>query len=81
MRTVTGMLSTAKIGTGSWRYYSNQVQRGACEYYLGVGEAPGRWQGRGLDALGLDPRAAVAELGVIELARELSSFLSTECSW
>ena len=55
------MLSTSKIGTASWRYYSNQVQRGACEYYLGVGEAPGRWCGRGLDALGLDPKAVVSE--------------------
>jgi conjugative relaxase-like TrwC/TraI family protein len=61
MRTVTVMLSTKKIGTGSWRYYSNQVQHGACEYFLGVGEAPGRWHGRGLDALGLEPKAVVAE--------------------
>jgi conjugative relaxase-like TrwC/TraI family protein len=55
------MLSTAKIGTGSWRYYSNQVQHGACEYFLGVGEAPGRWSGRGLEALGLEPGARVSE--------------------
>ncbi len=61
MHTVSLVLSTSKVGTASWRYYSNQVQRGACEYYLGVGEAPGRWQGRGLDALGLDPKAVVAE--------------------
>ncbi len=27
----------------------------------GVGEAPGRWQGRGLEALGLDPKAVVSE--------------------
>jgi conjugative relaxase-like TrwC/TraI family protein len=55
------MLSTAKIGTGSWRYYANQVQHGACEYFLGLGEAPGRWYGRGLDALGLAPSAVVTE--------------------
>jgi conjugative relaxase-like TrwC/TraI family protein len=55
------MLSTSKIGTASWRYYSNQVQHGACEYFLGIGEAPGRWHGRGLEALGLDPRAVVSE--------------------
>jgi len=55
------VLSTAKIKTGSWRYYANQVGRGACEYYLGIGEAPGRWEGRGLHALGLDDGAAVAE--------------------
>jgi conjugative relaxase-like TrwC/TraI family protein len=55
------MLSSSKIGTGSWRYYANQVQHGACEYFLGIGEAPGRWQGRGLDALGLEPKAVVSE--------------------
>jgi conjugative relaxase-like TrwC/TraI family protein len=61
MRTVPVMLSTSKIGTGSWRYYSNQVQRGGCEYFLGIGEAPGRWMGRGLEALGFEPRAIVTE--------------------
>ena len=37
---------------GSWRYYSHQVEHGACEYFLGVGEAPGRWPGSGLEPLG-----------------------------
>ena len=54
MRTVPRMLSTAKIRTGSWRYYADQVEHGACEYFLGIGEAPGRWYGRGLEQLGLD---------------------------
>ena len=47
------MLSSAKIGTCSWRYYTNGVACAATEYYLGVGEAPGRWRGRGLAELGL----------------------------
>ena len=47
------MLSSAKIGTSSWRYYTNGVACAATEYYLGVGEAPGRWHGRGLEELGL----------------------------
>ncbi len=47
------MLSSAKIGTSSWRYYTDGVACAATEYYLGVGEAPGRWHGRGLDELGL----------------------------
>jgi len=55
------MLSTAKIKTGAWRYYSNQVSRGRCEYFLGMGEAPGRWEGRGLDHLGLAAGERVAE--------------------
>jgi conjugative relaxase-like TrwC/TraI family protein len=61
MRTVPVMLSTAKIRTGSWRYYANQVGHGACEYFLGVGEAPGRWYGRGLEPLGLTARGEVRE--------------------
>ena len=55
------MLSTAKIRRGSWAYYAQQVGRGACEYFLGLGEAPGRWHGRGLEPLGLAPGAVVAE--------------------
>src|SRR3954447_23693946 len=61
MRTVPRMLSTAKIRTGSWRYYAEQVEHGACEYFLGLGEAPGRWYGRGLEQLALSPNARVEE--------------------
>ena len=35
------MLSSAKIGRSSWRYYSRTVAGGACEYYAGHGDAPG----------------------------------------
>ncbi len=55
------MLSSAKIGTSSWRYYTDSVACAATEYYLGAGEAPGRWWGRGLEALGLDAGAVVGE--------------------
>ena len=61
MRTVPRMLSTAKIRTGSWRYYADQVEHGACEYFLGIGEAPGRWYGRGLEQLALSADARVEE--------------------
>ncbi|MDQ3383267.1 MAG: relaxase domain-containing protein, partial [Actinomycetota bacterium] len=54
-------MSSAKIGTGSWRYYTEGVACRASEYYLGVGEAPGRWHGRGLEQLGLLAGAVVAE--------------------
>ncbi|MGQ0846963.1 MAG: MobF family relaxase [Sporichthyaceae bacterium] len=54
-------MSSAKIGTSSWRYYTNSVACAATEYFLGAGEAPGRWWGRGLEALGLDPGAFVGE--------------------
>ncbi|HEX3827213.1 MAG TPA: MobF family relaxase [Sporichthyaceae bacterium] len=55
------MLSSAKIGTASWRYYTGAVACAATEYYLGVGEAPGRWHGRGLEALGLEAGGLVSE--------------------
>ena len=55
------VLSSSKVRTGSWAYYAEQVQHGACEYFLGVGEAPGRWYGRGLEPLDLMPNAVVTE--------------------
>jgi conjugative relaxase-like TrwC/TraI family protein len=55
------VLSTAKVRTSCWRYYANQVGRGGCEYFLGIGEAPGRWYGRGLNRLGLEPRGEVRD--------------------
>jgi len=61
MRTVPRMLSTAKIRTGSWRYYAEQVEHGACEYFLGLGEAPGHWYGRGLEPLALTDGSVVEE--------------------
>ncbi len=63
------VLSSAKIGTSSWRYYTDGVACAATEYYLGVGEAPGRWHGRGLAELGLEPGARVGE-------RELEALFS-----
>jgi len=55
------VLSSAKIGTSSWRYYTQAVAFRATEYYLGVGEAPGRWHGRGLEQLGLEAGGRVSE--------------------
>jgi conjugative relaxase-like TrwC/TraI family protein len=54
-------LSSAKIGTSSWRYYTEGVACQASEYYAGVGEAPGRWHGRGLEQLGLTAGGVVSE--------------------
>jgi conjugative relaxase-like TrwC/TraI family protein len=55
------VLSSAKIGTSSWRYYTDGVACRASEYYAGAGEAPGRWHGRGLEQLGLEAGAVVSE--------------------
>jgi conjugative relaxase-like TrwC/TraI family protein len=57
----TDVLSSAKIGRSSWRYYQASVAVGACEYYLGAGEQPGVWVGRGLPELGLEPGSEVSE--------------------
>ncbi|MFN8212147.1 MAG: MobF family relaxase [Candidatus Nanopelagicales bacterium] len=55
------VLSSARIGRGSWRYYQDSVARGACEYYAEGGNAPGRWWGAGLPELGLAPGSRVQE--------------------
>jgi conjugative relaxase-like TrwC/TraI family protein len=55
------VLSSAKIGRSSWRYYSRTVAGGACEYYAEHGDAPGRWHGAGLGQLGLTAGARVEE--------------------
>ncbi len=48
------MLSLAKLGRGSGGYYLDAVAQGAEDYYVGRGEAPGYWAGRGAELLGLD---------------------------
>ena len=55
------MLSSAKIGTTSWRYYQREVATGASEYFLAEGEAPGRWWGSGLGWLDLTRGGVVSE--------------------
>lgn len=47
------MLSIGKLGAGRADYYLDTVAKGAEQYYLGSGEAPGRWMGRGAERLGL----------------------------
>jgi conjugative relaxase-like TrwC/TraI family protein len=55
------MLSSAKIGRSSWRYYQSTVVAGACEYYSERGDAQGRWHGAGLAELGLVADGVVVE--------------------
>jgi conjugative relaxase-like TrwC/TraI family protein len=55
------MLSTASMHGGSFRYYQNSVAQGRCEYYLGMGEDPGRWYGRGIELLDLMAGGGVSE--------------------
>ena len=51
---VVVMLSLAKLGRGSEGYYLDAVAKGAEDYYVGRGEVPGYWAGRGAELLGLD---------------------------
>ena len=47
------MLSIGKLAPGRADYYLDAVAKGTEEYYVGSGEAPGRWVGRGAEQLGL----------------------------
>ena len=47
------MLSIGKLTVEQSRYYERQVAHGRDDYYSGRGESPGRWTGRGGEALGL----------------------------
>ena len=62
------MLSLAKLGRGSEGYYLDAVAKGAEDYYVGRGEAPGYWAGQGAELLGLDGEVTPEALRAI-LAR------------
>lgn len=47
------MLNIGRMAPGSQRYYLHAVARGVEDYYLGKGEAPGRWLGRQVELFGL----------------------------
>jgi len=65
------MLTIGKIGGtggGQWRsaeYYTEQVARGAEDYYAGHGEAPGTWTGSGAAQLGLAGEVDDGELEAV----------------
>lgn len=47
------MLTVAKLHAGDEPYYRDSIAEGLEDYYLGRGEAPGRWVGRGAERLRL----------------------------
>ncbi len=57
------MLSLGKMAAGQERYYTETVAQGREDYYLGKGEAPGRWLGRGPDELALQGEVSAEALG------------------
>ncbi len=50
------MLSIGDLDAGNEHYYLHTVAGGVEDYYIGRGEAPGRWVGVGAVELGLDGR-------------------------
>jgi len=56
------VLSIGKLAAGSEGYYLASVARGAEDYYLHAGEAPGRWVGAGARELGLSGEVAGDDL-------------------
>jgi conjugative relaxase-like TrwC/TraI family protein len=63
------VLSIGKLGRGQEGYYLQAVARGVEDYYLGSGEAPGRWIGGGCGGLGLSGRVDAEALRAVLDAR------------
>jgi conjugative relaxase-like TrwC/TraI family protein len=59
------VLSIGKLGRGQEGYYLQAVARGVEDYYLGSGEAPGRWIGGGCGDLGLTGRVDAGALTAV----------------
>lgn len=59
------MLSLAKLGRFAEEYYLAAVAMGAEDYYVGRGEAPGQWMGRGAELLGLAGEVAGDDLRAV----------------
>jgi conjugative relaxase-like TrwC/TraI family protein len=56
------MLSRGKVTPATVSYYTETVARGLDDYYVGRGEAPGRWVGRGSAAVSLRGEVTGEEL-------------------
>lgn len=56
------MLNIGRMAPGSDSYYLSIVASGAEDYYLARGEEPGRWLGRGIEALHLQGRVEADQL-------------------
>src|SRR5918994_2613655 len=64
------MVSIGKLGKGQEVYYLDSVAGGADDYYVGEGEAPGRWTGSGSAELGLEGEVEREQLGAALAARD-----------
>jgi conjugative relaxase-like TrwC/TraI family protein len=59
------VLSIGKLAAGQQDYYLRSVADGVEEYYLGSGEAPGRWLGRGAQRLQLSGQVTAESLTAV----------------
>ncbi len=64
------MLSVSKLGAGQEGYYLDAVAYGIEDYYLGHGEAPGRWVGSASELLDLDGQVDAAALRAVLEGRD-----------
>jgi len=70
------MLSIGKMTRGAEKYYLTTVAGGVEDYYLGAGEAPGRWIGQGAVGVGLAGTVAPHELRAALDARHPATGIS-----
>ena len=47
------MMSLTPMALSAWRYYAEEIAQGREDYYSKSAERPGRFVGRGADALGI----------------------------
>ncbi|MGP8205403.1 MAG: MobF family relaxase [Acidimicrobiales bacterium] len=59
------MMGLAKMAPDGWRYYADEIALGREDYFAGHGEEPGRWVGRGADALGLAGPVGPEEMSLL----------------
>lgn len=59
------MLNIGRMAPGGEGYYLASVADGLEDYYLGRGEAPGRWLGAGTERLGLSGEVAGEDLSAV----------------
>jgi conjugative relaxase-like TrwC/TraI family protein len=67
------MLNIGKMAPGSENYYLHAVARGVEDYYIGRGEAPGQWLGRGLELHGLDGTVTAEQLSKVLAGADLAT--------
>jgi len=74
--TVLFVLSIGKLAVGQQEYYLRSVADGVEEYYLGSGEAPARWLGRGAQRLQLSGDVTAEALGAVLEGKDPATGLS-----